>query len=177
MKGFKLALLALLLIGCLGGCGKPDPDVAVFVMAGPQGGLPLDISDKLQAALAAKVGEKPTVEVVVSPIFSMEKMIVEIASKHNGILIVPDEQFKILSKQAGFVSLDDVADPAAYPDQVLASQEPGKTDEKHLYGIAMADSKWFKEQGVDGTGLVAFVPENAPSIEMAKQVIARIAEK
>jgi len=172
-----MVLLALLLIGVLAGCGKPDPDVAVFVMAGPQGGLPLDSNEKLQASLAAKVGEKPTVEVAVAPMFSMERMIVEIASKHNGILIVPDEQFKILSKQAGFVSLDDVADPAAHPDQVLVSQEPGQTDEKHLYGIAMADSPWFKEAGIDGKGLIAFIPENAPSIEMAKTVLAQMAEK
>ncbi|MFD0697378.1 hypothetical protein ACFQZT_25210 [Paenibacillus sp. GCM10027628] len=178
MKALKVKLLLMTMIALmvmLVGCGGLKPDVSIFVM-GPNG-FPSEMGAKLEAALKSKVGETPTVKLVTSPIFSMEKMIVELAAGENGIFVLPEEQFNALTKQAGFVSLDDAIKPEDYPNGVIAIGEEGKPAEKHLYGIPLADNKWMKAQGFDGKGLVAFIPQNAEKINEAKQVLKIIAEK
>lgn len=174
----KVKWLLVLMMGfmvMLAGCGGPKPDVSIFVM-GPNG-FPSDAGEKLEVALKSKVGELPTVKLNTSPIFSMEKMIVELAAGGNGIFILGDEQFKSLSSQAGFVSLDDTIKPEDYPDGVITITEEGKPAEKHLYGIPLIGNKWMKEQGLEGKGLVAFIPQNAPKMNEAKQVLKVIAQK
>ncbi|MBP1962429.1 hypothetical protein [Paenibacillus aceris] len=175
----KLKLLLVMLVSALmvmlAGCGGPKPDVSIFVMG--QNGFPSDAGEKLEASLKSKIGEVPTVKLNTSPIFSMEKMIVELAAGGNGIFILADEQFKSLSNQAGFVSLDETIKPEDYPDGVIEITEEGKPAQKHLYGIPLAGNKWMKEQGFEGKGLVAFIPVNAPKLEEAKQVLKVIAQK
>lgn len=178
MKYLKVKLLLIsifTLMVMLAGCGGPKPDVAIFVM-GPNG-FPTEIGAKLEDSLKSKVGETPTVKIITSPLFSMEKMIVELAAGENGIFVLPEEQFNALAKQAGFVALDDTVKPEDYPNGVREIAEEGKPAEKHLYGIPLADNKWMKEQGYDGKGLVAFIPQNAKKIAEAKQVLKLIAQK
>ncbi|NEW08182.1 hypothetical protein GK047_19465 [Paenibacillus sp. SYP-B3998] len=173
VKLLLITMIALMIM--LVGCGGPKPDVSIFIMG--KNGFPSELGDKLGASLKSKVGEIPTVKVVSSPIFSMEKMIVELAAGGNGIFILADEQFQTLTKQAGFVPLDDTIKPEEYPDGVVEIAEDGKPAEKHLYGIPLAGNKWMKEQGLDGKGLVAFIPQNAEKINEAKQVLKVIAQK
>ncbi|MBD0380067.1 hypothetical protein ICC18_08085 [Paenibacillus sp. WST5] len=173
VKLFLVTMVALMVM--LAGCGGPKPDVSIFIMG--QNGFPAEIGSKLEDSLKSKVGEIPTVKIVTSPIFSMEKMIVELAAGGNGIFVLPEEQFNVLSKQAGFVPLDDTIQPEDYPNGVIEIAEEGKPAEKHLYGIPLADNKWMKEQGFNGKGLVAFIPQNAEKINEAKQVLKIIAQK
>ncbi|TXK85541.1 hypothetical protein [Paenibacillus sp. N3.4] len=172
-KWLFITIVGLMII--LAGCGGPKPDVSIFIM-GPNG-YPSEAGDKLELSLKEKVGETPTVKVLTSPIFSMEKMIVELAAGGNGIFILAEDQFKSLTKQAGFVSLDDTIKPEDYPDGVIEVAEEGKPAEKHLYGIPLTNNKWMKDQGFEGKGLVAFIPQNAPKLNEAKQVLKAIAQK
>ena len=55
--------------------------------------------------------------------------------------------------------------------------EEGKAAEKHLYGIPLTGNKWMKEQGFEGKGLLAFIPQNAPKMNESKQVLKVIAQK
>ncbi|UJF34470.1 hypothetical protein [Paenibacillus hexagrammi] len=173
----KLLLVSIvMMMVLLAGCGGPKPDVPIFAM-GPNG-FPSDVGEKLQTSLTAKIGQAPTIQVVAVPIFSMEKMIVELAAAGNGIFILGDEQFQLLAKQAGFVQLDDIVSPEDYPGGVLGiAEEEGKPAEKHLYGIPLEGNKWLKEQGMDGKGLVAFIPQNFKKVDEAKQVMKILAEK
>ncbi|MEW9699699.1 hypothetical protein [Paenibacillus sp. SI8] len=175
MKVKLLLVTIFALMVLLVGCGGPKPDVSIFIMG--QNGFPSEIGDKLEASLKSKIGETPTVKLVTSPIFSMEKMIVELAAGENGIFILGEEQFKTLTSQAGFVSLDDAIKPEDYPAGVIEMKEDGKSAEKHLYGIPLSDNKWMKEQGFDGKGLVAFIPQNVKKVDEAKQVLKVIAQK
>ncbi|MCZ8516381.1 hypothetical protein O9H85_29115 [Paenibacillus filicis] len=169
-------LLGLLLIVMLAGCGGPKADVTIFMM-GPQG-VPNEVGDKLQQALQTKLGTAPTIQVVTTPMFSMEKMVVEIAAGENGILILPMDQFKTLGNQGGYIALDDVTRADDYPDGVLELKEEGKPSQgKHLYGIPLEKTKWFTDLKLNGKDLVAFIPANAPDKEKSKQVMKRIAEK
>jgi ABC-type glycerol-3-phosphate transport system substrate-binding protein len=170
----RAALLVVLMVSLLAGCGGPKADVPIFMMASQ--GIPSDIADKLQSSLEAKVGPTPTLVLNSSPIFSLEKMIVEIAAGDNGIIILPNEQFQSIGKQGGYVPLDDLVKAEDYPAGVLEVTNEGKT-EKHLYGIPLEDTKWMKDLGLNGKDLVAFIPQNAKKKEEAKQVLKRIAEK
>lgn len=173
VKSLLVVMLGLMLL--LSGCGGPKQDVSIFVM-GPNG-FPSDAGAKLETALKSKVGEIPTIKLNTSPIFSLEKMIVELAAGGNGIFILGEEQFKSLSSQGGFVSLDDTIKPEDYPDGVITMTEEGQPSEKHLYGIPLSGNKWMKEQGLEGKGLIAFIPQNAPKLNEAKQVLQIIAQK
>ncbi|MEK8127023.1 hypothetical protein WMW72_03770 [Paenibacillus filicis] len=176
------ALLVLILAGCGGG---PKADVPIFMMS--KTGIPSDVAEKLEASLIGKVGEAPTVSISASPMFSMDKMIVEIAAGGNGILVIPGEQFQGMSKQGGFVPLDDVANPADFPDGVLELPVDDKSNksadksnpklEKHLYGIPLEHTKWFTDLQFNGKDLYAFIPQNAKDIEKAKLVMKQIAQK
>lgn len=176
MKG-KLLLVSVLmtLMLALSGCGGgPKPDVAVFMMSSK--GIPTEVGDKLQQWLLGKVGETPTVKVVTTPVFSMEKLVVEIAAGDNGILVVPTEQFKAIGMQGGYVSLDEIAKAEDFPEGVMEQTEDGKK-ETHLYGIPLEHTKWFKELNLNGKDLVAFIPVNAPNKDKAIQVMKHIAQK
>ncbi|MFH5185926.1 hypothetical protein ACHHV8_26605 [Paenibacillus sp. TAB 01] len=174
MRG-KWLLIFMLLMLALAGCGNdPKADVPIFMMG--QNGVPNEVGDKLQAALQAKVGQAPTVSVLTVPVFSMEKLIVEIAAGDNGIIIVPAEQFNVIGKQGGYVSLDNIAKQEDFPSGVLELPVDGKT-EKHLYGIPLEQTKWFTELKLNGKDLVAFVPANAKNQDKVMQVIKVIAQK
>lgn len=173
-KWLFVVLLGMMLT-LMTACGGPKADVSVFIM-GPNG-FPSEAAEKMEVSLKAKVGEMPTVKLNTSPIFSMEKMIVELAAGGNGIFILGEEQFKGLSNQAGFVSLDNTINPADYPDGVIEIKEEGKAAEKHLYGIPLTGNKWMKEQGYEGKGLFAFIPQNAPKMDEALKVLKVIAQK
>jgi ABC-type glycerol-3-phosphate transport system substrate-binding protein len=176
VKG-KLLLVSLLMtvMLALAGCGGgPKPDVAIFMMSSK--GIPNEVGDKLQQWLHGKLGETPTVRVLTTPMFSMEKLIVEIAAGDNGVIVVPTEQFKAIGQQGGYVVLDDLAKAEDFPGGVLEIDENG-TKLKHLYGIPLEETKWFKETNLNGKDLIAFIPVNAPNKEKAIQVMKLIAQK
>ncbi|MNI07623.1 hypothetical protein D3C73_606330 [compost metagenome] len=168
--GYVLCLLLVFIVGC----GGPKADISIFMM-GPQG-IPSEVGDKLKTALETKLGPTPTIALNTSPMFSMEKMIVEIAAGENGIIVLPEDQFRSLAKQGGYISLDDVANPDDFKDGIVEVTDEGKT-ETHLYGIHLETTKWMKDNGLNGKGLYAFIPANAKNQELAKQVLKSIAEK
>jgi ABC-type glycerol-3-phosphate transport system substrate-binding protein len=173
----KFALVGLFLLLLLAGCGGPKADVPIFMMSTT--GIPSEVGDKLEADLQAKLGQAPTIKIQTTPIFSMEKLIVEIAAGDNGIIVVPTEQFKALGQQGGYVSLDGVAKAEDYPGGVLDMPLDGKTGatEKHLYGIPLEKTKWFIDLKLNGKDLIAFVPANAKKQDLVMQALKIIAEK
>lgn len=180
MRGKFMLIIMLLLV--LAGCGGgPKADVVIF-MTGPNG-IPSEVGDKLQAALQTKLGEAPTVKIQTTPMFSMDKLVVEIAAGDNSIIIVPTEQFKTIGQQGGYLSLDEVAKQEDFPDGVLELPVDSKDKnaapkkEKHLYGIPLEQTKWFTELKLNGKDLVAFVPANAKNPDKAMQVMKVIAQK
>jgi len=176
-RSFTVIILLFVLVAIAGCGGGPKADVPIFMMA--SNGIPNEIAEKLETDLRAKVGEAPTVSLLTTPIFSMEKLIVEIAAGDNGIIVVPAEQFKVIGQQGGYVSLDSVAKAEDFPDGVLELPVDGKDGkkEKHLYGIPLETTKWFTDLKLNGKDLVAFVPANAKNQDKVMQVMKVIAAK
>lgn len=178
--GFHCMLVLLLTALVASGCGgRPKVDVSIFMIATT--GLTQDTPAKLEQLLKTKLGEKPTVSIASSPIFSMEKLVVEIAAGEHGLIILPEEHFKTLVSQGGIVSLDDLFDAAKYPGGVLEvpadPSKPGSKAEKHLYGVPVSDSKLLQEAGYKGKEkLYAFVHPRAPQMDQAKLVLKTLVE-
>jgi ABC-type glycerol-3-phosphate transport system substrate-binding protein len=178
-NGFKWMLMLLLCSIALSGCGGPKSDVPIFMMG--ESGIPSDVTQKLEASLKLKLGESPTISINGSPIFSQEKMIVELAAGDNGIMILSEEQFQGVAQQGGVVNLDSLFDPKDYPKGIAETlvdyNNPEGAKEKHLYGIPISQTKWMKDIGYNGKEMIAFIHPRAPNLEAAKQVLKVIAEK
>ncbi|MFF2156822.1 hypothetical protein ACFVVQ_16155 [Paenibacillus chitinolyticus] len=186
-RWFPAAVLLLLFTVLVSGCGKAQPkaDVSIFMMA--RDGIPVDAAFKLENSLKALVGDKPSIYLNTSPLFSNEKMIVEMGYGNHGILIIPEEQFKVYAAEGAFLPLDEHFKQEDYPEGVLeATIEPaGKKKnppeapkkETHLYGIPLQYSKWMKDNGVEGKGLVAFMAVNSRNPEQSFEVLKKIAAK
>ncbi|MVO98954.1 hypothetical protein [Paenibacillus lutrae] len=182
------ALLLLLITVLAAGCGKDEAkaDVSVFFMN--KEGTSTENAVKLQESLIALVGPAPSISISTSPIFSAEKMIVELGYGGHGIFILPEEQFKNFAKSGSFLSLDEHFKPEDYSEGIVEAEiqppDGQKVDknappkmEKHLYGIPLKHSKWFKDNGFNGSGLVAFMAENSRNPELSLEVLKKIAGK
>ncbi|WP_409344772.1 hypothetical protein [Paenibacillus sp. MBLB4367] len=179
LTGFML--LAVLVVA-LAGCGGPKADVIVFVMTN---NVPID-GDKMAEDLKAKVGETPTTDVLTSPMFSMDKLFVELAAGDSDLFVVPKEQYEAFAKQGGLVILDELFKPEDYPGGVVEApvdtgskeknQEPKL--EKHLYGIPMNETKWLKDSGYRGKEeMYAFVHPRSKQVEETKDILKKLSEK
>ncbi|PYI57513.1 hypothetical protein [Paenibacillus flagellatus] len=163
--GVAAAVLALL-VAVTAACGGPKADVSVFMMF-PQNS-PFNKQDELKTALQAKVGEAPTVDVSVSPMFELQKMIVELAAGDHGVFVLPKEQFDNFKKDDGFVPLDDVLKKEDFPEGVHNDK---------LIGIPLKDSKLLKDAGYKGEEVFAFITVRVKEQEKAKQVLKAMAER
>jgi predicted small lipoprotein YifL len=172
---WKVTLIVLLLFVLAGCGGKPKADVVIFLM--PSNGTTSEVADKLQADLQSKLGGMPTIQLVTTPIYSMEKLFVEIAAGENGIFIVPFNDFKNISQQGGYVNLDNIAKREDFPEGVLELPVEGGKKETHLFGIPLEKTKWFTDTKLNGKDLVAFVPVNAKNQDKVMQVLGVIAQK
>src|SRR5665647_3055263 len=178
-NSLKWMLLLLLCSIALSGCGGPKSDVPIFMMG--EDGMPSEITQKLEDSLKLKLGETPTITLNSSPIFSMEKMIVELAAGGNGIMILAKTQFDSVAQQGGGIILDSLFDTKEYPEGMAETlvdyKKPEGAKEKHLYGIPISKSSWMKAVGYNGKEMIAFIHPRAPNLEAAKQVLMVIAEK
>ncbi|WP_274363439.1 hypothetical protein [Paenibacillus thermotolerans] len=176
-KFIMMTLLALCMLALLSGCGGgPKADVSVFIIT--KAPLDMEKTDGMKAALQERMGEN-TVDVAVSPMFSIEKLIVELAAGGHGILIVDEEQFKAFANQGAFYSLEDTFDPAEYPEGVIdMTIKKGDTEQvvNGLYGMPVDRTDWLQSGGYAGGRAYAFIPLNAPNPELAKQALKAIVE-
>ncbi|MEF3302762.1 hypothetical protein [Paenibacillus sp. GYB003] len=167
-KGGLLAAALAMLLAVTTACGGPKADVPIFMMF-PQNS-PFNKQDELKKALQAQVGETPTVDISISPIFELQKMVVELAAGEWSIYVLPKEQFEGFKQQGGFVELDDVLKKEDFPDGV---------SDGHLVGIPLKDSKLLKDAGYKGGEVYAFITQRVKETkrDTAKQVLKKLAER
>jgi ABC-type glycerol-3-phosphate transport system substrate-binding protein len=180
MKSTLKGVLTLVLCSIIwSGCGGPKADVPIFMMG--QSGMSSENADKLKESLVQRLGEAPTITLKSSPIFSVEKMLLQLAAGGNGIMILSEEPFKAVIQKGAGTSLDAIFDPKEYPSGVaeilVDYKKPDGAKEKHLYGIPINQTSWMKAVGYNGRELFAFINSKAPDFEAAKKVLQVIAEK
>ena len=174
----RLKLLAVLvLLTVMVGCVGPKADVSIFIM--PSNGMSPVISDMLEKNLQQQLGATPTVRVSSTPIFSLDKMIVEVAAGDHGIIVLTKDQWLSIVRMGGMLPLDDLLKPTDFPEGVveLPVDDPKGKTEQHLYAIPVSNTKWMKSIRYNGEELFAFLHPRAPDLEKAKQVLVNLSQK
>lgn len=181
MKAWRYSIAACLLFTLLllAGCGGPGADVTVFIM--PSNGIPNEATTKLKEELQARIGETMSVDVLGSIIYSIEKLIAEVAAGGHGVFVLPEQQVQTFANNGdSFVNLEPYFEKEQYPSGVLEVVDRNKETEirkKHLYAIPLEGTKWIQAIQYKGTSLYAFVPVNAPDADKAITVLKVMTEK
>lgn len=168
---WRMVVMLIMIAVWTAGCGGPKADVKMFLIVhnGMDQGKLVELNDKL----AAVAGDAASIEFNASPVFSQEKLIVELAAGENSIVIVPKQEFDDLTKLNGFMNLDEIASPEHFPQGVVENTE---IHEKHLYAIPLNEVEWFAQGKYVNEEVYAFIPVNLKEerIAKAKQVLGKI---
>ncbi|MEC0238657.1 hypothetical protein P4H66_02060 [Paenibacillus dokdonensis] len=179
MKAYGKLMLVILAVFMLAGCGKDDkPGVSVFMI--DQNSDPTEVSEQLQKTLQDKLGPDIKVEVVASPLYNPQKLMVEYAAGGHDIMILPEDDMRNYGKLGGHVALDDHFDAKKYPDGVFASQEE-KDDKtidntKHLYGIPVKQLKVFQDLKYTPEKLYVTIPVSSKHVDDALKALQAMTE-
>ncbi|OWA34679.1 hypothetical protein B9G55_15795 [Saccharibacillus sp. O16] len=177
-KWMGIGLLLIVSIMLMAGCGKKDDTVTIFMS--DKESASREAIDQIQKKLDA---ESPDLhaEFNYSPLFDLQKVLVEYAAGGNSIVILPEDTIKTYSKDGAHIPLEDHFDQTKYEDGVFeggvfVEGEDDPVMGKHLFGIPVEDLKMFKDSGYAPKGMLACVLVSAPDQEAAIKVLQKLAE-
>ncbi|NGZ75887.1 hypothetical protein [Saccharibacillus alkalitolerans] len=180
MKGKKAGIWMLLIatIMLLAGCGKGDDNVLIFMS--DKASASREAIDQIQEKLKTDSPDLKA-EFNYSPLFDLQKVLVEYAAGGNAIVILPEDTIKTYGKDGAHIVLDDYFDKSEYPEGVfengvLKDGEKDPVTEEHLFGIPVKDMKMFRDAGYAPEGLLACVLVNAPDKDAAIKVLQKLTE-
>lgn len=177
MRKCWLAWVLIVTILVLSSCGKPEADVSVFLM--PNSGIFNETVELLQEAVSERLGSAPTVVMYGSPVFSHQKLLVEVAAGQHDLFIVSESQLHAYASIGGVTPIDEYYDQEMFPEGYFSVEITERVDgedvvvgtETHLYGIPLEHSKLFEELQLKGEGLFAFVSAHVRSMEDTIKVL------
>lgn len=184
MKRWSIVVVLIMCIGLLAGCGK-NPDLTVLMMPAQSEGLPDGLAKEVETQLKEKLGEDTSLAVYSSPMYSIEKLIAELAVATNGIMVIPENEFVNFAGNEGCTPLEDTFDQTKYKrgyieGTIYEKGSDGKNAEKketHLYGLPLEDMQMFQQIGFKPKNLYAIIPSNAPNPELALKALKIMAEQ
>ncbi|MCY9516682.1 hypothetical protein [Paenibacillus apiarius] len=178
--GFVGALLAMLIL--ISGCGGPKADITVFMM--PKSTVPSEMTQALKEELSKQFQGKFTVDAVASPMYNLQKLIVEYAAGDNGIVMLPEDDVKTMAMQGGHVVLDNYFDKEKYAAGVMDGVVYEKAEKgyneykgKHLYALPADQMPLLKKLGIQEPGLFVTIPARTPNEELSVEVLKALAEE
>jgi maltose-binding protein MalE len=178
LKAYGKLLLVIFTVFMIAGCGKEKPDVSIFMMDDQSD--PAGVSEQLEKTLQDKLGPDLKVQVIGSPLYNLEKLMVEYAAGGNDIILLPEGDMKNYGKMGAHTPLDDYFDPKKYPSGVFASKEvkDDKTvdNTEHLYGIPVKDMKVFQDLKYTPDKLFVTIPVSAKHVDNAVKAIKALTE-
>jgi len=178
VKAYGKLMLVIFAVFMLAGCGKEKPDLSIFMIDDKSD--PTQVAEPLEKALQERLGPDIKVEVIASPLYNPEKLMVEYAAGGHDIMILPEGDMKNYGKMGGHVVLDDHFDPKTYPEGVFASMEEkeDKTIDKteHLYGIPVKDMNMFKDLKYAPDKLFVTIPVSAKHMDNAVKALKEMTE-
>ncbi len=171
-------LLLIASIMLLAGCGKKDDTITIFMS--DKESASREAIDQIQKKLDT---ESPDLhaEFNYSPLFDLQKVLVEYAAGGNSIVILPEDTIKTYSEQGAHVPLEDYFDKSKYKagvfeGGVFVEGEDDPVMGEHLFGIPVEDLKMFKDSGYAPKGMLACVLVNSSNQEAAIKVLKKLAE-
>jgi hypothetical protein len=172
-----IGVLAVLLV-LVSGCGGPKADATVFIMTSSS--LPPEMTSALQDDLNKTFENKFTVQVVASPLYSIEKLFVEYAAGENSVMVIPEEDAKRMAPQGGHVALDKYFDAKKYNEGMYdGAVYEGKDEHKGTFLFSLSAEKLpiLKKHGIQEKGLSVTIPSRTPDEARSVEILRALAEE
>lgn len=182
-KSWVGLLAVVLLVAVMTGCGGPKADLTIFMSH--EYSLPEEKVTALQDEINDKLNGEYTVKINASPIYNMQKIMLEYAAAGNGLIVLPKDDIKKYSENGGHVALDEYLDPAAYEEGVFEGQLVTKTSEgkfeekngKYLFGLPSDKLPLMEKYGLVDKQWYVAVPSTTPSVELSVKVLKLLMEQ
>lgn len=175
MRGkFKVGIMAALLVlmALISGCGGDSKNTLTIFMIinGPTPDS--SVSKTIQDQLQVKLGEATKVEFNASPMYNLQKLMVEYAAGMNDIVILSKDDMLNYGKNGANLPLDDYFKAENYPEGVfeggvLKGEKDEIVQEKHLYGIPLSKLKMFQDAGFAPDNVFVTLAVSADSIDQS----------
>lgn len=174
----KISIVAALLVmmTLIAGCGDDTKNtVTMFMMingASPDSSVQESIKDRLQE----KLGEGTQVEFNSTPMYNLQKLMVEYAAGSNDIIILSKEDVQNYGKNGSNLPLDDYFNPEDYPEGVFEGgvereDEDELVEEEHLYAIPLTKLKMFQDAGFAPEDTFVTIANSADSVDQSVAAI------
>ncbi|MGG0814536.1 hypothetical protein ABE142_18010 [Paenibacillus alvei] len=170
-----IGVLAVMLV-LVSGCGGPKADATIFIMTSSS--VPPEMTQALQDDLNKTFENKFTVQVVASPLYSIEKLFVEYAAGENSVMIIPEEDAKRMAPQGGHVPMDKYFDAKTYREGVYeGSVYEGKNERKgtFLFSLPAEQLPGLNKHGIKEKGLSVTIPSRTPDEARSVEIIKALA--
>ncbi|WIV20468.1 hypothetical protein QPK24_07205 [Paenibacillus polygoni] len=181
----RWALVALLFMVLLTACGKEEDTAFRIFMTDDQGSI-ASIEEELQSKLQEKYGDRIKIEVISSPIYNQQKLLLEYVGKANDLMIMPENDMKAYGSQGSHIELEDTFNPETYSRGFFKGgtyeiDENGDMSKDmvmgdHLFGIPLDEMKIFQELNYPAKNLFATIPVSTSDIALAKEVLKFMTE-
>ncbi|WP_454190261.1 hypothetical protein [Paenibacillus sp. Marseille-Q7038] len=179
------AIVVLLFIVILTACGKEDDTAFRIFMTDDQGSI-AGIEDELQSKLQEKFGDRITIEVISSPIYNQQKLLLEYVGRSNDLMIMPENDMKSYGREGSHIAIEDALNPETYSRGYFEGgtyeiDENGEISKDmvtgdHLFGIPLDEMTIFKELNYPAKNLFATIPVSTSDIALAKEVLKFMTE-
>lgn len=144
------------------------------------------IEDELQSKLQEKFGDRVTIEVISSPIYNQQKLLLEYVGRANDLMIMPENDMKSYGREGSHIAIEDALDPKTYSRGYFEGgtyeiDENGEMSKDmvtgdHLFGIPLDEMTIFKELNYPAKNLFATIPVSTSDIALAKEVLKFMTE-
>lgn len=178
----SIVVALLVMMTLISGCGGDDSKNSVTIFMMPNGLTPDSkfqetVKDKLQD----KLGEETKVEFNSSPIYNIQKLMVEYAAGMNDLVILSKADVENYGKNGANLPLDDYFKAEDYPEGVfeggvIRGEEEELVQEKHLFAIPLSKLKMFKDAGFAPDDVFVTLAVSADSVDKSIAAIKAMME-
>lgn len=178
-------MVALLFMVILTACGKEEDTAFQIFMTDDQGSI-AGIEEELESKLQEKFGERITIKVISSPIYNLQKLLLEYVGRTNDMMIMPENDMISFGRAGSHTALEDTLDPETYSRGFFEGgtyeiDENGDMAKDmvtgdHLFGIPLDEMAIFKELNYPAHNLFATIPVSTSDAALAKEVLKFMTE-
>lgn len=178
-------MVALLFMLILTACGKEEDTAFQIFMTDDQGSI-AGIEEQLETKLQDKFGDRITIEVISSPIYNQQKLLLEYVGKANDLMIMPENDMITYGREGSHIALEDTLNPETYQRGFFEGgtyeiDENGDMSKDmvmgdHLFGIPLDEMSIFKELNYPAKNLFATIPVSTSDEALAKEILKYMTE-
>jgi hypothetical protein len=139
------------------------------------------VTETIQGKLQEKLGEETKVEFNSTPMYNIQKLVVEYAAGMNDIIILSKEDVQNYGKSGANLPLEDYFKAEDYPEGVfeggvIRGEEQETVQEEHLFAIPLSKLKMFQDAGFAPDDVFLTVALSADSVDQSIAAIKAMME-